>query len=612
VALITSLSIGVAIAQQTPPTITSILNSASYTTAVAEGSLATIFGGGLATFQCTSTTIPYPQNLCGTSVSIDNQPVPLLYASPTQVNVQLPYITGNHTITVNNQSSATSAAITILDRAPGIFSYSTTNSDGTINFRNLAAAEFDDYSVHSPTNPLKIGTNTLTLYVNGLGVPTNGPAPALGSPAPGATLLYTQPITAYLNNQPLPASNILFAGYAPTLVIDQVNLSIPNSAPSGANAIKICAGSLCSPTVTVFMTSAQNYLVGNIAVPSVSMSDNQIRTPDTVAGGIISSAGTQPLIVNSDGNYLTPAQGPTAIILIASNLWESYLESTTVNGPTIDNQIKAFPHVTYSDVKGNYDRATGAWTNVGYQDPLLGWQGVTDGGIVTLLDMVLFEATPWVYNNGSATNGQPICTNFNTTLGWNKLNFPLEVYLDPTNQPYYNPVPTSTGDHGICPLYCNGTTPPNALEGTELLWQALSNSQRYGLPPIARAARPIPADEPGLNFSWVLPNTVITSTGATTITPILPCNYIRHTLTYMDNNEGTSGSILGAGVHELRRATGYGSNGASSPFQTDNESIGASIAYVNGDIIPSTARDTDGSNMVLFLGPDVDMSKYGQ
>src|SRR5271165_3850953 len=74
------------------PTLTSIVNAASYAKAtVAPGSLASIFGSGLAASAMAASAFPLPVSLGGVSVYVNGEIAPLLYVSPGQVNFQVPF-----------------------------------------------------------------------------------------------------------------------------------------------------------------------------------------------------------------------------------------------------------------------------------------------------------------------------------------------------------------------------------------------------------------------------------------------------------------------------------------------------------------------------------------
>jgi uncharacterized protein (TIGR03437 family) len=77
-----------------------VVNSASWASPVAPGSLASIFGTNLAT-TTESAGAPFPFTPGGTSVTINGIPAPLSFVSPGQINLQIP-----SSLTVPSGSSA--------------------------------------------------------------------------------------------------------------------------------------------------------------------------------------------------------------------------------------------------------------------------------------------------------------------------------------------------------------------------------------------------------------------------------------------------------------------------------------------------------------------------
>lgn len=587
------------------PVVTTVVNSASYASGVSGGSLATIIGTGLSDHDSLSEpgcaiTSPFPTMLCGVQVRVDGMLAPLLYIGSSQINLQVPYAVGTHqVVVVNNAQQSIPFSLSVLDRSPGIFTYSTLNNDGTVNFRNLAAAELGDYSVHSPTNPVMLGTPSLqsylTLYVTGLGVPSSGSPPPLGTPAAGAVPVGS--VTVFVNGNALPASSVLYAGYAPGSIIQQINILPPPTTPSGATTVRVCTDTTtCSNDVTVFMTTTPNYLALNFTHPG-SMSDGMTRTLDTITGSITSDTGTMPLTVNQDGNSLTPARGNTTIGTNGNTEWESYTNTTTVNGPTTLPNIIAFPNVQYptTDVKGDYDRTTRTWTNIGYNDPIFGWTGATNGGTVTLLEMTDYLSTNG-YNSA--------CTDI--TVAFTRADQPLKIFIDPTNQPYYNPTPNAIGQNVLLPA---GTTLPNAIAGSDIVWQQLLASPAHGGPTFQQLTEnPVAAGIDGIYFQFS--NDLPPGYGGTTIDQpsgsgnSRPCLPIANATSISVTMWGDTAGVAATARHEvLGRAVGYAWHN-SSPFGTDNMA-----ALESGT---DTARDLDGRKIQQALGPGVDISRYGQ
>ena len=96
--------------------ITSTVNAASYGApqlpSIAPGSIATIFGSNLATDTVAATSTPLPNQLGGTTVTVDGVRAPLFYVSPTQINFQVSwrYQQSISDVSVNTTLVVTSAA----------------------------------------------------------------------------------------------------------------------------------------------------------------------------------------------------------------------------------------------------------------------------------------------------------------------------------------------------------------------------------------------------------------------------------------------------------------------------------------------------------------------
>jgi uncharacterized protein (TIGR03437 family) len=213
----------------TTPSFTSasIVNSASGTGGlIAPGELVSIFGLALG-----------PQNgvqaaagnltasLGGTIVSVNGSPVPILYSSYYQVNIQIPYSVqpGSAKIQVQGPSgSSGTLSVDVLSSAAGVFTSQT-------NGRGPALALNQDGTVNSASNPAKAGSY-ISLYATGLGAVT--PPVTEGTVAPTTTLSYTNAVvTAVVGGLSAP---VQFAGLAPGYVgLYQINVQVPSTTPSG-------------------------------------------------------------------------------------------------------------------------------------------------------------------------------------------------------------------------------------------------------------------------------------------------------------------------------------------------------------------------------------------
>jgi hypothetical protein len=165
-----------------------VANAASFATGpVAPGEIVSIFGTNLTD-----------------KVTFDNIPAALVFASPSQVNVTVPYaVTGP--MTMIQVGSSVPVKLDIAPSAPGIFA------------------------------AVPAGDNILTLYATGCGALTNDDFPRCALP-----------VSVTVNDQP---ATVLYAGIAPGLVqgANQINIQLPDGiTTSGQLAIVLTAGDASS------------------------------------------------------------------------------------------------------------------------------------------------------------------------------------------------------------------------------------------------------------------------------------------------------------------------------------------------------------------------------
>jgi uncharacterized protein (TIGR03437 family) len=104
--------------------ITSVSNSLSNGPIGAPGMLLSIYGSGLAgSTPQTGSGPAYPYTLGGVSATVNGIAAPILYASPTQVNIQIPYEAGSGfaVVGINNNGKVAGTSFQIAASAPGIF-----------------------------------------------------------------------------------------------------------------------------------------------------------------------------------------------------------------------------------------------------------------------------------------------------------------------------------------------------------------------------------------------------------------------------------------------------------------------------------------------------------
>ena len=242
-----------------PPTLNyqGIVNNASYapgSNALAPGSIAAVFGTNLTdgtscvhasgcdqTFDSTGLL---GTMMAGARVTINGSPVPIFYATRSQLGIQIPTeLTGTSAtlqVIVKGQSSPTQM-FAVAPFSPGIFSI---NQQGA----GEGAVTHADGTVVSPDSPAKPG-ETVIIYATGLGQVT--PALATGT-KPSATV--STVTTPAVTIDGLPAV-VQFSGVSGCCVgLNQVNVVVPSNVHAGANVnVTLSIGGQQSNTVTIFI-----------------------------------------------------------------------------------------------------------------------------------------------------------------------------------------------------------------------------------------------------------------------------------------------------------------------------------------------------------------------
>jgi len=225
-----------------------VANGASnLVSAVAPGEIVTLYGSNLGPGQVAYPTIANGvagSIAGGTQVYMNGAPVPLVYASSTQVAAVVPFsITSGTVLVFVTYQGQTSPPITlsVAPTAPGIF---TLNSSGT----GQAAALNQDFSLNGAGNPANAGTY-VSLYATGGGTIS----PPLQDGALGVVPLSSTVLTVTVTIGGKDAS-VNYAGTALNLISGaiQVNAMVPGGLAAGDAPVVMKVGGLSSQTgVTV-------------------------------------------------------------------------------------------------------------------------------------------------------------------------------------------------------------------------------------------------------------------------------------------------------------------------------------------------------------------------
>lgn len=206
--------------------------------AASPGSLISIFGTDLAqgTGEAVVENGSLTTEILGTTVMIGGIPAPLLYVSPTQINAQVPYEVnaGTAAVTVNGEAgSDTAQTLTISNSAPGIF----------------VAVKNSDFSLITEENPAAPG-DALAVYATGLGA--GNPAVETGELPTGDPLSVTTaiPVVTIGGMSAEVAASVMAPGFAG---VQQVNVIVPEGAPSGSQELQFTVDGVESNSVDIFV-----------------------------------------------------------------------------------------------------------------------------------------------------------------------------------------------------------------------------------------------------------------------------------------------------------------------------------------------------------------------
>lgn len=200
---------------------------------LAPGSFISVYGQKMSN-DTTGASLPLPTELAGGSIRINGLLAPVVFASPGQMNVQLPWETlaGSATLTAAFKGVASnSITANIGAYSPGIFV--TVYPDGTpVDSKKPAGAG-----------------DVLIVYANGLG-PVS-PSVATGKQSPGDTLARTTQIPTVT----IGGVNAIvdFSGLTPVLVaLYQINVRVPAGVtPGTATKVVVQIGGLSTPPKTI-------------------------------------------------------------------------------------------------------------------------------------------------------------------------------------------------------------------------------------------------------------------------------------------------------------------------------------------------------------------------
>jgi len=239
---------GVGVASGGAPVIQSIVDAWGYTAGVAPGLWATILGTNLAgppqTWNVTGTQLPTA--IGPVTVTFNNRPAVLLYASATQINALVPASVGAGPATVVVQvNGVVSPAFSISSASAHPAVYAPPNADGSTFFVTAALAGTATLIGNSATDPRVLRAaypgDTLDLYMIGLGA-TLDPAAFVTDRNFAGAFPVSADVTASVGGEP---AKVAFAGLTtPGLYL--VRIVVPSDLPAGAQSLQVSAGGIAT------------------------------------------------------------------------------------------------------------------------------------------------------------------------------------------------------------------------------------------------------------------------------------------------------------------------------------------------------------------------------
>jgi uncharacterized protein (TIGR03437 family) len=203
---------------------------------VSPGSLASVFGQNLAHTTASATSFPLPTTLGGTSVTFGGIPAPLIYVSPTQINLQVPSAAPypEAPVVVTTAAGASDPVNAHVVATAGIF---TMDGSGCGRGAVFNVAQDGSVSLNGPDNSAEPG-GILTLYGTGVADSAWWPL-ADGMPAPAdPPSRYSVHLAPILGGvwYDRGGEHLLFQGAAPGFAgLDQFTVRLPGDAPEACS-----------------------------------------------------------------------------------------------------------------------------------------------------------------------------------------------------------------------------------------------------------------------------------------------------------------------------------------------------------------------------------------
>ena len=211
------------------------VNGASFgSQTLTAGSIASLFGTGLASMQAVAESLPVSTTLGGVTVRLNGIPAPVFFISPLQINFQIPWeLEGQPqaTVTVTADGFTGAATVNLAGTSPRIFAINQQGSgQGAILIVGTGEVAAPPASIpERTTRPVKRG-EFISIYCTGLGPVNNQPATGTAALSNPLSTTATAPVVTVGG----VLAAVSFSGLAPGFVgLYQVDVQVLESTPMG-------------------------------------------------------------------------------------------------------------------------------------------------------------------------------------------------------------------------------------------------------------------------------------------------------------------------------------------------------------------------------------------
>jgi uncharacterized protein (TIGR03437 family) len=223
-----------------------VVNAATFASSVmAPGSIATLYGNFGFASPAQASGVPLPTSLTGLSVQFQSGNLtidaPLFYASPQQINLQIPWeLAGQSSANIQpflNGTAGATYSLALTSFSPGIF------VTGSFPFQFPAIVNSSGQLVGTAT-----AGEVLEIYCTGLGPVTN--QPTTGSAA--SSTILSETVTTPTVTIGGVGAKVLFSGLAPGTVGEyQVDIQVPSGITPGPEPLVLSIGGVPANTATI-------------------------------------------------------------------------------------------------------------------------------------------------------------------------------------------------------------------------------------------------------------------------------------------------------------------------------------------------------------------------